>query len=300
MKDKTLVIMAAGMGSRFGGLKQIEVVDEFGNFIIDYSIYDAIRCGFNKVVFVIKHENYEIFRDTIGKRIEDKVDVCYAFQELDDLVEGFTCPKNRIKPWGTGHAILSARKYVKGNFCVINADDFYGRSAFLEVSNYLDNISDFKCGIVGYKLGNTVTENGDVKRGVLFENNGELKNIIESKIVLEKEKFMAYPLDDGSCFEVYFDTMVSMNMLVFSYNVFLYLEDYFKEFLVKYINKENSEFLIPNYISRLMRENNFEVDILNTNAKWLGMTYKNDLDFVKGEIKKLHDDGVYPSSLWEK
>lgn len=298
MKDKTLVIMAAGMGSRFGGEKQIEAITDDGNFIIDYSIYDAIKCGFNRVVFVIKEENYEVFKDTIGKRVEDKIDVCYAFQKLDDLVDGIECPKDRVKPWGTGHAILSAKKYVKSNFCVINADDFYGRSSFEVASNYLDKISDFKCGVVGYKLGNTILDSGEVKRGVIFEENNVLDDIVESKVSYKDGKFMAYPLDKSCSFEVFYDTKVSMNMLIFSYNVFSYLEDYFREFLDKYKDVEGSEFLIPTYISKLMSEHNFSTDILDTSAKWLGMTYREDLDYVKKEIKKLHDDKVYPKKLW--
>lgn len=299
--DKTLVIMAAGMGSRFGGLKQIEPVNDMGDFIIDYSVYDAIKCGFNKVVFIIKKENYEIFKNTIGKRIEDKIKVCYAFQELEMLPLGYKLPDNRVKPWGTGHAILCAKDFVNEKFAIINADDFYGRDAFVTISNYLDNmvVNDKEpCGIVGYKLINTVTENGSVKRGILVSENGNLKEIIESKIERENGEFVAYPLEREGSFKVSDDISVSMNMLAFSPNLFKYLEVGFKEFLDKHINEEKSEFLIPSYVNDLMNDGVMEVKVLDTTARWLGMTYKEDLDFVKSEIKKLHKTKVYPEKLW--
>ena len=299
--DKTLVIMAAGMGSRFGGLKQIEPVNDMGDFIIDYSVYDAIKCGFNKVVFIIKKENYDIFKNTIGKRIEDKIKVCYAFQELEMLPLGYKLPDNRVKPWGTGHAILCAKDFVNEKFAIINADDFYGRDAFVTISNYLDNMvvnGKEPCGIVGYKLINTVTENGSVKRGILVSENGNLKEIIESKIERENGEFVAYPLEREGSFKVSDDISVSMNMLAFSPNLFKYLEVGFKEFLDKHINEEKSEFLIPSYVNDLMNDGVMEVKVLDTTARWLGMTYKEDLDFVKSEIKKLHKTKVYPEKLW--
>ena len=299
--DKTLVIMAAGMGSRFGGLKQIEPVNDMGDFIIDYSVYDAIKCGFNKVVFIIKKENYDIFKNTIGKRIEDKIKVCYAFQELEMLPLGYKLPSSRVKPWGTGHAILCAKDYVNEKFAIINADDFYGRDAFVTISNYLDNmvVNDKEpCGIVGYKLINTVTENGSVKRGILVSENGNLKEIIESKIERENGEFVAYHLEREGSFKVSDDISVSMNMLAFSPNLFKYLEVGFKEFLDKHINEEKSEFLIPSYVNDLMNNGVMEVKVLDTTARWLGMTYKEDLDFVKSEIKKLHKTKVYPEKLW--
>ena len=299
--DKTLVIMAAGMGSRFGGLKQIEPVNDMGDFIIDYSVYDAIKCGFNKVVFIIKKENYDIFKNTIGKRIEDKIKVCYAFQELEMLPLGYKLPLSRVKPWGTGHAILCAKDYVNEKFAIINADDFYGSDAFVTISNYLDNmvVNDKEpCGIVGYKLINTVTENGSVKRGILVSENGNLKEIIESKIERENGEFVAYPLEREGSFKVSDDISVSMNMLAFSPNLFKYLEVGFKEFLDKHINEEKSEFLIPSYVNDLMNNGVMEVKVLDTTARWLGMTYKEDLDFVKSEIKKLHKTKVYPEKLW--
>ena len=237
----TLVIMAAGMGSRFGGLKQIEPINDEGDFIIDYSIYDAIQVGFTKVVFIIKKENYEIFRDTVGKRIENKIKVEYVFQDVKDLPNGYTCPKDREKPWGTGHAILCAKDKVNEPFAIVNADDFYGKDAFVTISKFLKNINEYKeklpCAIVGYHLINTVTENGSVKRGVLIEENGKLVELIESKIEKENGKFMAYPLEKEESFEVLPNTLVSMNMLAFTPEIFDYLEKGFKEFLDNNIDR---------------------------------------------------------------
>lgn len=298
----TLVIMAAGMGSRFGGLKQIEPINDEGDFIIDYSIYDAIQVGFTKLVFIIKKENYEIFRDTVGKRIENKIKVEYVFQDVKDLPNGYTCPKDREKPWGTGHAILCAKSKVNEPFAIVNADDFYGKDAFVTISKFLNNINNYKeklpCAIVGYHLINTVTENGSVKRGVLIEENGKLVELIESKIEKENGKFMAYPLEKENSFEVLPDTLVSMNMLAFTPEIFDYLEKGFKEFLDKNIDNLKSEFLIPSYVNDLMNKGIMDVHVLNTTAKWLGMTYKEDLDSVKNEIKLLHKSKVYPEKLW--
>lgn len=298
----TLVIMAAGMGSRFGGLKQIEPINDEGDFIIDYSIYDAIQVGFTKVVFIIKKENYEIFRDTVGKRIENKIKVEYVFQDVKDLPNGYTCPKDREKPWGTGHAILCAKDKVNEPFAIVNADDFYGKDAFVTISKFLKNINEYKdklpCAIVGYHLINTVTENGSVKRGVLIEENGKLVELIESKIEKENGKFMAYPLEKEEPFEVLPNTLVSMNMLAFTPEIFDYLEKGFKEFLDNNIDNLKSEFLIPSYVNELMNKGIMDVHVLNTTAKWLGMTYKEDLESVKNEIKLLHESKIYPEKLW--
>lgn len=299
----TLVIMAGGMGSRFGGLKQIEPINSKGNFIIDYSIYDAIKAGFTKVVFIIKRENYDIFRNTIGKRIEKKIETIYAFQETDMLPSGFKVPLERTKPWGTGHAILCAKDYVNEPFAIINADDFYGREAFITISDYLGSISNnmdkLPCAIVGYKLINTVTDAGSVKRGVIKTNNGKLDNLIESKIEKEGDKFIAYPLEDNTSFEVNNDTLVSMNMLGFNASLFTYLEKGFTEFLENNINNLTSEFLIPSFVNELMHNGIMNVSVLNTSSKWLGMTYKEDLEGVKREIKLLHDKNIYPENLWD-
>ena len=204
----TLLIMAAGMGSRFGGLKQIEPFGPNGEFIIDYSIYDAIKAGFNKVVFIIKEENYDIFRETVGKRIEDKINVEYAFQRLEDIPEEFTLPEERIKPLGTGQAILSSKNVIHENFAVINSDDFYGRDAFLVAANFLKNTDSNTYGMVGYKVVNTLTENGSVKRGVCEADNDYLTKIIESSIIKENGVITASPLDDSPSFIMKDDDLV--------------------------------------------------------------------------------------------
>ena len=237
--NKTLLIMAAGMGSRFGGLKQIEPIGPNGEFIIDYSIYDAIKAGFNKVVFIIKEENYDIFRETIGSRIENKIKVEYAFQKLDDIPEGCNLPDTRIKTLGTGHAILASRDLIKENFAVINSDDFYGRDAFFVASKFLDNTSNNNYGLVGYKVDNTLTVNGSVKRGVCNTTYGKLNKIIESSIIKENGIITASPLDGRNSFIMKNDDLVSMNMLLFTPSIYPYLEEKFKEFFEK--NKNDLE-----------------------------------------------------------
>ena len=224
----TLVIMAAGMGSRFGGLKQIEPIDEYGHFMIDYSIYDAIKVGFTKVVFIIKKENYDIFRDTVGKRVENLIEVEYVFQELDKLPEGYSVPENRAKPWGTAHAILCCKDVVKENFAILNADDFYGRDAFRVIAEFLsrDNSSSeyHEYAMAGYKTKNTLTENGSVKRGVCNTDGKYLTKLVESKIEYVDGKLMATPLEGGEDFEVSEEDTVSMNMFGFTPHIFEYLE----------------------------------------------------------------------------
>lgn len=298
----TLVIMAAGMGSRFGGLKQIEPMNDNGEFIIDYSIYDAIKAGFDKVVFIIKKENYDIFKETIGKRIENQIKVEYVFQELDKLPDGFNCPDGRIKPWGTGHAILCVKDVVNEPFMIVNADDFYGRESFEIGSLFLKNIDvdseKMKAAIIGYKLINTVTENGSVKRGICEVFDGKLSKITESKVELENGRYVAYPVDGSDSFYTDDDTIASMNMIAFHNDIFKHLEEYFYIFLKKNINDLNSEFLIPNVILDLIKRDLIEVDVLKTDAKWLGVTYKEDKENVVRELKKLHNSNVYNEKLW--
>lgn len=297
----TLVIMAAGMGSRFGGLKQIEPINDNGEFIIDYSIYDAIKVGFTKIVFIIKKENYDLFKETVGKRIEKYIEVEYVFQEMNNLPKGFNLQTDRTKPWGTGHAILCTKDKVNEPFAVINADDFYGKESFEALSKYLKDIDNSKLtgAMVGYKLVNTVSENGSVKRGVAKVNNNKLEELIESKIVLENDKFIAYPLDNSNSFEVNKEEIVSMNMFAFTTKIFDYLEKQFIEFLNENIDSETNEFLIPTCVFELIKEGKMEVDVLETDARWLGITYREDKDSVVNEIKKLHENNVYNKRLWD-
>ena len=299
-KNLTLLIMAAGMGSRFGGLKQIEPFGPNGEFIIDYSVYDAIEAGFNKVVFIIKEENYDIFRETIGSRIEDKIKVEYAFQKLDDIPEGYTLPSDRVKPLGTGQAILASKNLINENFAVINSDDFYGRDAYKVAADFLRNTDDNTYGMVGYKVINTLTENGSVKRGVCETDNGKLTKIIESSIINENGVITASPLDGRDSFIMDSEDLVSMNMLLFTPTIYPYLEDKFKEFMET--NKEDlssCEFLIPDVLTEAITSNYASVDVLSTTAKWEGVTYKEDKDDVVKAIRKLIDEKVYPENLWK-
>ena len=238
--DATLVIMAAGMGSRFGGLKQLEPVGKNGEAILDFSVYDALAAGFNKIVFVIKHEIEQDFREIVGKRIEKKANVEYVFQETDKLPEGFVCPEGRVKPWGTGHAVLCCRDAVTTPFAVVNADDYYGKDAFCKIYEFLKENSENYC-MVGFRLANTLTENGHVSRGVCESENGELKKITERTKIIDCK----YTEDDKNWISLSPDTLVSMNMWGFGVDIFNYLERDFKEFLEKNINAPKSEFYLP-------------------------------------------------------
>lgn len=300
-KDKTLLIMAAGMGSRFGGLKQIEPVGPNGEFIIDYSIYDAIKAGYNKVVFIIKEENYDIFRDTVGKRIENKINVEYAFQRLEDIPEGFSVPEGRIKPWGTVQAILAAKNLIKEQFTIINADDFYGSDAFNVSSKFIDkNNLENHFAVTGYMIKNVLSKNGSVKRGVCKSQGGILNKLIESSVGIEGNKIIAKPLDGSESFEMQQNDLVSMNMLTFTPQIFTYLEENFPKFLKNNIdNILNCEYLIPDAVYQMILENKATVNVLSTIASWYGVTYKEDKDEVVNSIKTLIKQKEYPENLWK-
>lgn len=304
MKEKnlTLLIMAAGMGSRFGGLKQIEPVGPNDEFIIDYSVYDAIKAGFNKIVFIIKKENYDVFKETIGKRVEDKIKVEYAFQDLNDLPVGYTCPEDRVKPWGTAHAILSAKNLINEPFAIINSDDFYGRDAYNTISNFLkEEKEENTYAVVGYHVINTLTENGAVKRGVCKVDGNKLEKLIESSVIKENGIITATPLDGSMPFEIKDDTYVSMNMLGFNPSIFPYIEKHFPKFLDE--NKDNilkCEYLIPDILSMATNNNYAKTLVIPTTAKWEGVTYKEDKESVVKAINELIEEGVYPQNLWKK
>ena len=294
-----LLIMAAGMGSRFGGLKQIEPMGPNEEFIIDYSVYDAKMAGFDKVIFIIKEENYEIFKETIGKRVEPYINVDYVFQKMEDIPKFVKIPETRVKPWGTAQAIYEAKDKITGPFLVINADDFYGRDAFMVARDFLLSDESDKYSTVGYKAKNTMTENGSVKRGVIKEKNGNLKSITESKLEYINDKIIATSLEDDSKFEVGKDQLVSMNMLTFDTSIFPFLEKrmniFFKE---NEDNLEKCEFLIPIELERAIEEGK-NVKVLNTNSEWYGVTYKEDVTEVKKALKKLVLKNEYPNKLWE-
>ena len=298
-KDLTLVILAAGMGSRFGGLKQVEPIGPNGEFIIDYSIYDAIQAGFTKVVFLIKDEIYDLFRDTVGKRIEGKIPVAYSFQRIGDVPEWVNIPEERVKPWGTAHAVLSCKSDVNGNFVMINSDDFYGRDAYMKIADYFNNATNDDYAMVSFRVINTMTENGSVKRGVCESNNGLLTNITESSIEKVDDKIIATPLDGRDAFEVEPNSLVSMNFFGFTPRIFDTLEKGFPEFFEK--NKDNlmkCEYLIPDVVFEEIK-NGVNVHVLESVDKWLGVTYREDKDYVVSELRKLIDNGVYPENLWK-
>lgn len=301
-----LVILAAGLGSRFGGLKQMEPMDEYGNFIIDYSIYDAIEAGFDRVVFIIKEDIYEEFKNTIGKRIESKIETAYAFQKLDDLPMGYQVDAKRTKPWGTGQAILAARDVVKGHFMIINADDYYGKDAFKVAYNYLSSLplnANGQYANVAFRAKNTITENGSVKRGVCIKNdNNELAHLIEASLTdCGNNDILATPLEDeNASFHIPYDQLVSMNMFIFTHDIFEHLQDKFPKFLDE--NKNNSltcEYLIPSVVSELIEENKASVKILSTTSTWYGVTYFSDKEIVVSALKGLVEQGLYKKGLWK-
>ncbi len=293
----TLVIMAAGMGSRFGGLKQIEPVGPNGEFIIDYSVYDAIRCGFDKIVFIIKEENYEIFKNTIGSRVDKHIKVEYVFQNNDNVP--VSIPSERVKPLGTGHAILCCKDVVKDNFAVINADDFYGYDAYKTIASFLKNNNDDKMyAMVGYNVVNTLTCNGAVKRGICEVKDGYLDNLIESNIELISDTLLATSLEDNDNFEIEKDTVVSMNMFGFNPSLFNYLEERFESFL-----NENDllkcEYLLPSMVSEMINKNLIKMKVLDTDSKWYGVTYREDKELFVKALNSLIEKGDYPNNLWD-
>ena len=297
----TLLIMAAGMGSRFGGLKQVEPVGPNGEFILDYSVYDAIKAGYDKVVFIIKEENYDLFRETIGKRIESKIKVEYVFQDINNVPEGVKVPKTRVKPWGTSHAILAAKNVINEPFTVINADDFYGFDPFKKVKDFFESDrKDNEYAMVGYVAKNTMTENGSVKRGICYQKDGYLTKLVESKIERVDDKIIATPLEDeDNSFEVNENDLVSMSFLGFNPTLFKYLEDEMEEFFENHKNDlDNCEFLIPTSMFKRIKENKITVKVLDTDAKWYGITYKEDKKDLVDAINKMIDDGIYPRDLW--
>ncbi len=300
-----LVILAAGMGSRFGGLKQIEPIDEYNNFIIDYSIYDAKKAGFDKVIFIIKEENYDIFKETIGKRVEARIETHYCFQKLENIPAGYTLPADRVKPLGTAQAILAAKDLVSDKFIIINADDFYGADAFKVAADYLKSLKPGVKGAyanVGYHAINTITDNGSVKRGVLFfDKNNKLTSLVESNIEKVNGKLIAAPLDDlDNKNEIANDTLVSMNMFCFTSDIMDRLVEGFVPFMeANKANLAKCEYLIPTVVSDLIEEGKATVDVLATKAQWYGVTYKEDKDYVVNSLKELTLKGEYPKGLWK-
>ena len=307
MNKPVLVVMAAGLGSRYGGLKQLDPIDSNNHVILDYSVYDAHRAGFDTVVFVIKQEHEEVFRERIGDRMSKSVEVKYAFQRPDDLPEGYSVPEGRTKPWGTAQAVLAAREVVDGPFAVINADDYYGPEAFEEIYNYLIHHPDtpelYEYAMVGYLLKNTVTENGSVARGVCTETaSGYLHSVVERTKIVKGDRCPMYTEDDGETWhDLCEDDIVSMNLWGFQKS---YLEEAWKgfpDFLDKALveNPMKAEYFLPAVVSNLLSQHKARVKVLRSNDKWYGVTYKEDKPGVMAALADLREKGVYPEKLWE-
>lgn len=306
MKTPVLVIMAAGMGSRFGGLKQIEPVSDKGEIILDFSLYDAVMAGFKKVVFIIKEENEAAFRELIDNKAGKYIDVEYAFQKLDDLPEGYKVPEGREKPWGTGHAVLAARKVVDGPFAVINADDYYGPGAFQTMYSFLENAEDgdkYKYCMVGFQIENTLTENGYVSRGVcaLSEDN-TLTDITERTKIQWQDEKIVFTEDDGATWtELPRGTFVSMNFWGFTSSMMKEMESRFPAFLDKAMvdNPMKGEYFLPGVVDQLIQEGKAEVKVLKSMDRWYGVTYKEDKESVVDALQSMKDKGEYPDVLWK-
>ena len=307
MKEPVLVVMAAGMGSRYGGLKQIDPVDQEGHIIMDFSIYDAVRAGFKKVIFIIKKENEQDFRDAIGDRLSDKVEIVYVHQDLNNIPEGFQVPEGRVKPWGTGHAVLSCAGEIDGPFVVINADDDYGTHAFKMAYDFLiqaqEDTVPAQYMMVGYRLENTLTDNGYVSRGVCeTDENGYLADINERTHIEKRDGGAAYTEDDGKTWtSLPGETPVSMNMWGFTGGFMKELVKRFPVFLEKSIpeNPLKCEYFLPFVVDELLQEKKAAVRVLTTQDKWYGVTYKEDKPVVVAAIQNLKDQGLYPQGLWD-
>lgn len=305
MSKPVLVIMAAGMGSRYGGLKQIDPVDEQGHMIIDFSIYDAIRAGFQKVVFIIKKENEADFRVAIGNRMERQLEVEYVYQEMNSLPAGYEVPEGRQKPFGTGHAVLSCSSVVDGPFAVINADDYYGQHAYQMIFDYLSNHQDdekYRYTMVGYVLENTLTDNGHVARGVCVTDEHHYLTGINERTHIEKRDGKAeYTEDEGATWNVIPEgSTVSMNMWGFSASILKELKERFPIFLDQNLktNPLKCEYFLPTVVNDLIDEGKATVEVLKSLDKWYGVTYKEDKEFVVNAIKNLKKTGMYPEFLW--
>ncbi|MCI5700108.1 MAG: nucleotidyltransferase [Lachnospiraceae bacterium] len=307
MKKPVLVIMAAGMGSRYGGLKQIDPIDQDGHIIMDFSIYDAKRAGFEKVVFIIKKEDEEDFKEAVGNRMESLMEVSYAYQDLKNLPEGFQMPEGRTKPWGTAHAVLSAAGQIDGPFAVINADDYYGVHAFQQIFDYLSSHEDdekMRYTMVGYQLKNTVTDNGHVARGVCeLDQDNYLMSVTERTRIEKHTDGIAYTEDDGKTWNsLADDTIVSMNMWGFTESILTEIQNGFSEFLENNLEKNplKCEYFLPSVVSRLLKEGKATVEVLATKDVWYGVTYRQDKPVIERAIKEMKQNGIYPEKLWEE
>lgn len=304
MPDTALIVMAAGIGSRYGGLKQMDPVGPGGEKIIDYSVYDARRAGFGQVVFIIRVEMEDDFREHIGRRIEQQIETHYVYQELGPLPGGFTVPEDRVKPWGTAHAVAACRDTVRTPFAVINADDFYGPSAFQVLGDFLQTVREkegvHEYGLVGYILGNTLSEHGHVSRGVCeLASNGTLREIHERVKIQRFEHTIRHTEDGRTWIDLPADSVVSMNMWGFTPAVFEELETGFVEFLKGRGSDPKAEYFLPERVGELVDAGGARVKVLRTDERWFGITYKEDKPFVERAVHDLVEQGVYPPSLWD-
>lgn len=292
-----LVVLAAGMGSRFGGLKQIQPIDEDNNFIIDYSVYDAIKAGFDRVIFIIKEENYQDFKTTIGKRLETIIPVEYAFQRLEDVPAGTIIPKDRVKPWGTAHAIYAVKDIVCDRFAIINADDFYGYQSFKIMADFLKTNKDDEFVNVGFFAKNTLSEKGSVKRGILHTDNGYVSSLVESSIEMRGDEIWATPLDTDKWEKIDHNTLVSMNMFGFTNKLMTRLKVELDKFF-KQPNLSKCESLIPLVVDDMVKDKEITLKVINTPSKWYGITYKEDLEEFQNAIRNMKENNEYPEHLY--
>jgi UTP-glucose-1-phosphate uridylyltransferase len=294
MKDITLLVMAAGMGSRYGGLKQLDAVGPSDETIIDFSVYDAIRAGYNKVVFIIREDFEKQFKEKISNKYEDKIKVEIVYQDLHDLPNSFSCPKDRSKPWGTGHAILAARNVISEPFAAINGDDFYGRESFKIISDHYSSVNS-GFAMAAFQLDKTLSDYGSVSRGICEQNLNQLVTVVETHGI---KKSSAGDIECNRDISLLGNELVSMNMWGFMPSIFDHLEKMFNEFLDENISDLKSEFLIPSVVNDLIEKNIEKVQVLKTKSTWFGVTYIEDKPFVKNQIKELIQTGIYPEKLF--
>lgn len=302
----TLIIMAAGMGSRYGGLKQVDKITDAGEIILDFSLYDAMMAGFDRVIFVIKEEHRQLFKELVDERAGKYMEIQYAYQKLDDIPKGEKIPEGREKPWGTAHAVLACRHLIKGPFAVINADDYYGPGGFIDLYDYLIEHKDgekYSYCMVGYKLENTVTENGHVARGICdIDERGYLEKVTERTKIMRKDQGISYTEDDGDTWiKLSENTIVSMNFWGFSHSMMKELKKGLPEFFETTV-KENplkGEYYLPAAADRLIQEGKAWVKVLTSHDRWYGVTYKEDKEDVKNALEAMKDKGMYPDKLWK-
>lgn len=302
MSHVSLVILAAGMGSRYGGLKQIDTVGSNGESIIDFTIYDAIKAGFKKVYLIIRTEHEAAFEESLVKHIRKFVEVEYVFQDKDDLPEGFKCPEGREKPWGTTHALLACRNQVKEPFMICNADDYYGKDAFESMYNYLtQSIDDENYSMVGYRLRNTLSDSGTVSRGVCQIEDGKLKDVVEIAKIKRNDDDIVYLTKDETWDKLPYESLVSMNFWGFTPKIFELAQKQFIEFLHRDLeyNPLKCEHVIPTMIGETLNQNIYTLHVLASENTWFGVTYQEDKPFVVNQFKQFKEDGVYPFDLWE-